>query len=145
LVEVPAEIQIRAAIKGGSVYYFPEESFSSEAPHYFIVLNHDPLAETLIILACASSKIDKVKQRRCRCHPQTLVEITPQQYPDFTTHSIIDCNRVLEKTIGQLVEKLASGQLKRKTEMDLSLVEQLRQGVLLSTQIDTRIKNILIV
>ncbi len=98
--EVPAEIQITAAIKGASVYNLPQES---------------------------------------------LVEITPQQYPDFTTHSIIDCNRVLEKTIGQLVEKLASGQLKRKTEMDLSLVEQLRQGVLLSTQIDTRIKNILIV
>jgi hypothetical protein len=143
LVEVPAEVQIRAAIKQGSVYYFPEESFSSAESHYFIVLNYDPLAETVIILACASSRTDKVKQRRCGCPSQTLVEISPKQYPEFATNSIIDCNRILEKSVGQLVEKLASGKLKLKTEMDLQLVEQLRSGVLLSPQIDRRIKTML--
>lgn len=62
---------------------------------------------------------------------------------DFTCDSIIDCNKYREKSIDELVGRLATGKLKLKTEMPLSLVEQLRQGVLDSPRIPKRIQKIL--
>jgi hypothetical protein len=46
--------------------------------------------------------------------------------------SVLNCNHVIEQSIDQLVERLASGRLKLKPEMDIELVKQLRQGVIAS-------------
>jgi len=143
LIDIPPEIAIRATIRPGSVYYFTESSFSSLEPHYFIVINIDPLQDRIIFLVCASSQIDKVKQRYRICPGETLIEISPSQYRDFRFDSVINCNEVIEKTVDQLVEKLIQKKLKLKTEMDSALVKQLRQGVLCSPLIEQRIKKLL--
>jgi len=143
LIKIPPEISIRATIRFGSVYYFPEESFSSPEPHYFIVINTDPLRDTVVFLICASSQIDNVRARRSTCPSETLVEIRPAQYIGFKVSSIIDCNYVIEKSIDQLIEKLSREELKIKEEMDASLVQQLREGILKSPVVERRIKELL--
>lgn len=140
MARIPPGIQIRASIRPGSVYYFPEETFKSEDPHYFIVVNGNPADDVVVLLVCASSKTEKVRQRRKMCPPDTLVHIAPSQYAEFRVKSVVDCNYVLEKSIDQLVSKLAQGVLRIKTEMDISLVRQLRRGILLSPLIEGRIK-----
>ncbi len=143
LIRIPPEVAIKATIRPGSVYYFPEDSFHTEEPHYFIVINLDPLTDRVVILVCASSQKDKTKLRRSACPTETLIEISPIQYCDFTKNSIIDCNYVLEKNIEQLIEKLRNGELVLKSEMNIQLVNLLRQGVLRSPVIETRIKQLL--
>ncbi len=49
MVDLSPEIQIKAALKPGSVYYFPEASFSSSDSHYFVVLNHNPLSDSFLV------------------------------------------------------------------------------------------------
>jgi len=137
---VPPHIAIRATIRPGSVYYFHSESLSSTYPHYFIVVNIDPISEQTIILVWASSQIATVKQRRRNCPQETLVQIMPNQYPDFPFPSIVDCNHYREETLEKLIERLASKQLQLKAEMDMLIVEQLRQGLLASELIPGRIK-----
>jgi len=136
-------VQIKASIKPGSVYYFPEETLKSKEPHYFVVINRDPLTDTVLLLVCASSQIPKVKRRRRECPPETVVHISPSQYSDFTTPSVIDCNDVFERSTNQLIEKLRNGKLKIKTEMSIPLVEQLRAGVLKSNLVKQGTKAIL--
>jgi hypothetical protein len=143
-VDIPPEVAIKSTIKCGSVYYFPEETLRTVEPHYFIVLNMNPLEDMAIILACSSSRIEKVKARRRFLSPSTLVEISPVEYPDFTVPSIIDCNFVLEKTITQLVEKLASNRLRLKTEMNKETMERIRNGVKNSVLVDRSIKRVLL-
>ena len=104
MVDVPPEVAIKATIKSGSVYYFTEESFPSTEPHYFIVLNIDPLKDRVVFLVCASSKIEKVKRRRLHCPSETLVIISPVQYAVFKYETVIDCNSVFEKPVDLLVE-----------------------------------------
>lgn len=142
-MRIPPDVIIKATIRPGSVYYFPEDTFNSEEPHYFIVVNKDPISETLLILVCASSRIEKVKQRRKSCPPQSLLEIGPDLYTGFRVSSIIDCNYVLEKSIDQIIEKLTAGQLVLKSEMDVKIIEQLRNGILCSPVIEKRIKEAL--
>jgi hypothetical protein len=142
LIEIPAEIHIRSTIKPGSVFYFVEETFASRDPHYFVVLNHNPLNESTLLLVCASSQVEKVKRRR-RGLPGTTIEVLKHQYPAFSLDSIIDCNYVLEKEIGELVARLAEGRLKTKPQMDISLVEAIRQAVANSPLVKKRTKELL--
>jgi len=140
LIRIPPDVQIKASIKAGSVYYFAEEALKSREPHYFIVINRNPLNDTVLLLVCASSQIQKVNKRRRGCPPETLVQVSTSQYSGFTRTSVIDCNVVFERSTNQLVEKLKNANLRIKAEMSISLVEQLRDGVLKSHQVAQRTK-----
>jgi hypothetical protein len=142
-MEIPPEVAIRATIRLGSVYYFPEETFHSSESHYFIVINNNPYEDSIIFLVCSSSQIEKTRRRRMNCPDETLVEIAPEQYGGFKTRSIVDCNYVIEKSIEQLIEKLSIGELKLKEEMDVAIVHRLRNGVLNSRIVENRIKTLL--
>jgi hypothetical protein len=135
-----AVFYIKATIRPGSVYYFHHEALSSPYPHYFIVVNIDPISEETIILVWSSAQIATVKKRRQNCPKETLVQIMPKQYPDFLFPSIVDCNHYHEVSLAELIERLASKQLQLKTEMDMLIVKQLRQGLLASRLIPGRIK-----
>jgi hypothetical protein len=140
-LDIPPEVAIKASIKPGSVYYFALEELHSSDAHYFVVINVDPITEEVIILVCASSKVKIVRQRNKNNPAETLVEVSPTQYPDFTRATIFDCNNsVYVQKIETLVERLSRNKLKLKSEMDTTLVERLRQGVLASRLIPLNIK-----
>ena len=135
-MEIPADVQIKSTIRTGAVYYFQENTFGSDEPHFFIVMNVDPLNDTVIYLLCSSTRIDIVRQRRWNCSNETLIEISPKEYEGFTRRSIVDCNEVYEKSIDMLINKLSKGELKVKPEMNGKLVEKLRQGVFYSDVVE---------
>ncbi|MCL0090254.1 hypothetical protein M1O54_07920 [Dehalococcoidia bacterium] len=142
-MEVPPEVAIKATIRPGSVFYFLEDTLTSDEPHYFIVINIDPLTDKTLVLVCASSQISKVRRRRKNYPVETLVEITPANYADFKVNSIVDCNDVWEKTVSELVQKRSQGELQLKVQMETALIEKLRQGVLASQRVKNRIKTLL--
>ena len=145
-MEIPADIQILASIKTGSVYYFEEESLSSDEPHYFVILNKNPRSEESLILVCASSQVDKRKEicRKLGFPPETLVVISPTEYPLFIKPTIIDCNRAFEKTAQSLIEKLKNKKLGVCIEMmPENIIKKLIDGVLISSQITEDVKEML--
>jgi hypothetical protein len=73
----------------------------------------------------------------------TLVSIKKEQYKELTHDSIVDCNNVFSKTIEQIIAKLKNGELKTKKEMDISIVEELRNGVCNSPFVDQDIIDML--
>jgi hypothetical protein len=143
LIDIPPEVALKSSIKPGSVYYFHDSDLTSDQYHNFIVINVDPLSDEILLLVVASSQIDKVKWRTRSLPKQSVVEISPQKYPGFTCKSIVDCNEVFYKDIGLLIQKLSDGQLFFKTEMDASLVQRLRNGVVSSPLVDGRTKSML--
>lgn len=144
MVVISPAIQIKSAIKPGSVYYFPEASFSSPESHFFVVLNHNPLTDSILVLVCASSQIEKVKRRRRHtCPANTLVELSPVEYATFTMPCIIDCNEVHEYTIDDLVDRRGKFDLKIKAEMTAELVTTLRRAVCNSPLVTGKIKAML--
>jgi hypothetical protein len=143
LIEIRADFQIKLTLKPGAVYNFPEPSFSSSEPHYFVVLNHNPLSDKFLALVCGSSRIEKVKRRRHNCPLSTLVEISPAQYSGFPRHTIIDCNEVHEYTTGNLINKVEKGDLKLKPVLDSELIVALRSAVCDSPLVPIKIKKLL--
>jgi hypothetical protein len=143
MIDIPPEVRIRSLIRTGSVYYFPEDTFSSTVRHFFIVLNSSPATDRVLLLVCSSSRIEAVKRRRRHQPSQTIVEIAKTEYADFTVNSIVDCNTIIPKTISELASKLNSRELLCKTVMDASIVEKLRQGVLVSPLVADEHKDLL--
>jgi len=142
-MDILPSVRILVTIKTGSVYYFEEEELTSVEPHYFVVLNKNPRTEEFLILVCASSQIEKRQQiaQRLGFPSETQVLISPSEFSIFSVDTIIDCNRVFEKTSQTLIEKLEQNKLKVCTEMmPDGILQKLITGVLASSQVSEKIK-----
>lgn len=142
MILIPPEARLKSTIKSGSVYYFRDEALSSPYRHYFIVLNHSPHVDEVILLVCSSSQIEKVNRRRENL-PGTAIEIRKEEYPDFDVDSIVDCNTVFPRSIEVLIKKLETGELKIKADMDLGILKRLRAAVLASPLVSDEVKKLL--
>jgi len=143
MIDIPPDVTLKASIRPGSVYFFRQDSFSSEYRHYFVVLNADPSSDRVILLVCASSQLAKAKARRENCPPETLVLVSHEQYTVFPYPSLFDCNFVLEQSLDKLTQKLRANELDIMPEIDMQIVGQLRRRVLASREVAGRIKAML--
>lgn len=145
-MDISPSIRILATIQTGSVYYFEEEELVSNEPHFFVVINKNPRTEEFLILVCASSQIEKRQQiaKRLGFATETQVIVTPSEYTVFSMDTIIDCNRVFERTSQTLIEKLEQNKLKVCSDtMPDGILKKLIKGVLTSNQISENIKKML--
>ncbi|MEX1116010.1 MAG: hypothetical protein WEB53_12220 [Akkermansiaceae bacterium] len=118
------------SLRQGTVYYMAERNLTSAQPHYFIVVNADPLGDEVLLLTVASSQIDTVK-RRCSREPEsTVVEINEADYADFTKDSVIDCNRVFTKSLADLCAQWHRKEIVPKLDIPKDIFERLKQGIL---------------
>jgi hypothetical protein len=109
---VPPDIdsKLRLTLREGSVYYFTERILSSALPHYFIVVNADPLAQQLLLLTVVTSKVEEVRRRRADCL-DTLVELSPEIFDVLTRPSIVDCNSLKTIPLGEFNARFVRGDI----------------------------------
>ena len=137
------DAMLRLTLRGGSVYYLQHRDLFSAEPHYFVVLNLNPLSNEFLVLAVASSKVTSVRARSQNLPPQTLVDIFPAEYADFTLPSIVDCNHWFRVTKKELLHKLQAGLASAKLQLSVTLLTKLRHGMLASPLIEDEIKDLL--
>ncbi len=135
----PSFDPIKSSIDAGSVYYYHEESWETSKEHYFVVINIDPTKDDVIYLVCSRSNIEKIRNIRKDC-PETLVEISPAQYPEFKTKSIFDCNEVNSRKTSEISKKHSNGKLTIKPKLDIRIVGKLRDAVIASRLVADDIK-----
>src|SRR4051794_14673110 len=97
--------ELRLTLRTGSVFYCTDRALTSPEPHYFIVVNSNPLDQHVLVLTVVTSQVEKVKRWR-RDLPGTVVEIGPSDYPELSVPSIVDCNSVFRRSLRELVEKM---------------------------------------
>ena len=128
----------------GNVFYGLFREFSSGKPHYLIVIGTPSEDMPYIVLTAITSQIEKVR-RRLQMNgfaPETLVELSPSDYPPLHLPSVIDCNYPV-KCPKDLFE-MDFGDFNRKEEMPKHLVERIISGVLLSPLVSNEIKKLII-
>lgn len=126
-MQIPWEI--RLSLRQGTVYYMRDRSLTSLEPHYFIVLNTDPIGDQILLLAVASSQVEKVKRRRGREPGSTVVEISEAEYAEFSKDSVIDCNQVFTKSLADLCAQWNRKEIVPKRDVPSDVLAKLRQGV----------------
>lgn len=96
-------LELRTGLRAGSVFYFRSRELTSAEPHFFVVINRDPLCTELLLLTIVTSNLSGVRVRN-RTRMETVVEITPAEYREFSVPSAIDCNSIFEKPLSELAE-----------------------------------------
>ncbi len=98
-------LEITLCLRAGTVYYFSERSLSSPEPHYFIVVNRDPLSQNVLLLCVATSKVEKALARN-KERPDLVVVISHDDYKPFDETSAIECTKLFRKTPPEIAEKM---------------------------------------
>jgi hypothetical protein len=136
-------VSLRLTLRSGTVYYFEHRGLTSNAPHFFIVLNADPQSDKVLILAIGSSQIDKVRRRRAGLPAESLVIVDQSDYPDFFKPTIIDCNQVFELSKEELIQKFNARELRHHLDLPEDILKKVWIGVRLSPRVDESHKRLL--
>jgi hypothetical protein len=136
---------LRRTICCGSVFYFTERRFNSSEPHYFVLINKDPISDSRLIFINATSQVDKRKKviRLSKLPPDTLVEVIPGRCSFLKLNTAFDCNSYTEYFAEALIGRLQSKSFHYVGEMPADVLTEIIKGVLISPQIDEDTKDLL--
>ena len=137
----PLPLELRLGLRAGSVYYFQSRELSSEQPHFFIVVNRDPIATKLLLLTIVTSKVDKVRIRN-RERPHTVVEISPKEYDEFKVLSAVDCNVVLEKSLSELAGLVRRKEVRYHKDLSPEIFGKIKVAILASPLVADELKSL---
>lgn len=126
-----------------NVFYGTYREFHSGKPHYLIVIGLPSDTMPCIVLTAVTSQIEKARRRQeiNGFPPETLVEVTPEEYPVLNMPSLVDCNYPV-KCPRNLFE-MDFGEFNRKDDMPAEIVKRIINGVMQSPLVSAEIKNML--
>jgi len=135
-------LELRLGLRSGSVFYFQARELSSELPHFFVVLNCDPLGQEVLLLTVFTSQIEKVRIRnRERLH--TVVEFGPADYAPLDRPTAVDGNVILRRNLGEMIELVERKQMAYHPDLPAELFERIRAAVLDSPVVDDEDKDLI--
>lgn len=144
-MKIPSDIAIKSVLYKGAVFLFSEETFESDLPHFFVVLNPLPLEDPLIFLVNATSQVENrlLAAQRRGLSLGTIVIVEAGECDFITKRSAFDCNSFIYRPVKSLIEKFEQGNLRLIGKMSDSLVLKLINGLSSSRMIARDVKNIL--
>lgn len=120
-----------AVLAQGAVLYARLRTVTSPEPHFCIVMNASPASDECIVLTVVSSKTDTTIRRVAALGqpPETLVRITPKDYPPLKVDSVVNCNDPKRDTLFSLRAEAAAGGVKICPPMPPEIVARLVAGM----------------
>jgi hypothetical protein len=98
-------------------------------PHYFIVVNAEPIAQQLLLLSVVTSKVEEVRHRRADCL-ETLVELSPETFDVLTRPSIVDCNSLKTIPMAEFNVRFVRGEIASfAKDLPVALRKALRRAI----------------
>jgi hypothetical protein len=135
-------LELRLGLRCGSVFYFQARELSSELPHFFVVLNYDPLGKEVLLLTVFTSQIEKVRIRnRERLH--TVVEFGPADYTPLDRPTAVDGNVILRRNLSEMVDLVERKQIAYHPDLPADLFERIRVAVLDSPVVEDEDKDLI--
>ena len=142
MADEPIPLELRLGLRAGSVYYFQRRELSSGQPHFFVVVNREPITAKLLLLTIVTSKVEKVRIRN-RERPNTVVEISPEEYNEFKVLSAVDCNVVLEKPLSELVGLVRRKEVRYHKDLPPEFFAKIRTAIIASPLVVDELKLLL--
>jgi hypothetical protein len=135
-------MELRLGLRAGSVYYFQSRELTSCEPHFFVVVNREPITTKLLLLTIVSSKVEKVRLRN-RERPHTVVEISPKEYGEFKVLSAVDCNVLLEKPLLELAGLVKRKEVRYYKDLPPEIFAKIKVAILASPLVADELKLLL--
>ena len=150
-MDIPAKALVNICIEQGMVCHYKLDSNNQDGTHYvgnrfLIVLNVNPKTDTVLVLVTITSKIDSIERFiKVRSEsPDTIVRISPTDFPRLSEESAVNCNRTYETSLSELTQKIDDGGSVFFERLPRSVVSAIVSGVLMSNQVEAGHKKLLI-
>jgi hypothetical protein len=150
-MDIPAKVVVPVCIEQGAVYLYQLEIANYDGATYkgdrfMIVLNTNPNTDTVLVLATITKQIDKKKKyiKNIGESPETLVKITPTDFPRLKQDSVVNCNSVFETSLQELVTSVENGGKIFTERLPKSKISEITKGVLLSKQVSSEHKKLIV-
>ena len=138
----PLPLELRLGLRAGSVFYFQSRELTSGQPHFFVVVNRDPIGTKRLLLTIVTSNIEAVR-RRNRERPKTFIEISLADYDELKVDSAIDCNVVIEKPLSELVGMVQRKEVRYHQDLPAIIFASLKTAVIASSVVPDELKQML--
>jgi hypothetical protein len=135
-------VELRLGLRAGSVYYFQSRELTSAQPHFFVVVNRDPIGTKRVLLTIVSSKVETVR-RRNRERSETFIEISPINYKELKVNSAIDCNVVIEKPLSELAGMVQRKEVRYHRDLPATIFASIKAAILASPVVPAELKQML--
>ena len=135
-------LELRLGLRAGSVFYFQAREILSEKPHFFVVVNADPLRDELLLLTVFTSQIEKVRQRN-RERPETVVEFGPNEFCPLDRPTAIDGNVIVRRSLSEMVDLATRKQIAYHPDLPTDLMLKIRTAILASPVIEDEDKELI--
>ena len=134
---IPLELQL--GLRTGSVYFFRSRELKSGDPHFFIVVNSNPIPTRQLLLTVVTSAVDKVSHQN-RERPETVVKISPTEYDEFKVLSAVDCNVLLEKPLSELAGLVKRKEVRYHKDLPPEIFAKIKAAILSSPLVADELK-----
>lgn len=150
-MEIKPKVRIPICIEQGSVYLYKLEAVNKDGSPYkgdrfFIVLNVNPKTDDILVLVTITKKIDNSINfaKRTGEDGSTIVPISPADFSQLNVESVVNCNRVYDITMEELITKVEDGGKVFSQKLPRTVISALVSGVLKSNQVQQEFKEMLI-
>lgn len=143
----PSDQTVLSKIRPGAVFFWKTSNvgYDSEAVHFYIVVNRNPLTDKKIYLCWISKKVKEIKAMRSpKFFQGSLIEISPSDYDELSIFSIIDCNRIEQRSLDEIINKYRQRKLEFKKDLSMGIMEKIWEAIRRSPTVSDEIKDQLI-
>lgn len=131
---MPLSLTLRLSLRSGCVYKFQDRRLTSGEPHYFVVVNRDPIGDKLLLLTICTSKIETAR-RLCRHQIETLVEIDVGKVAYLPLQTAINCNQLFDMSLEAFSEKSNEVGFETCDPLPSEIFLQIKAAILISKQL----------
>jgi hypothetical protein len=135
-------LELRLGLRAGSVFYFQARELFSEQPHFFVVVNADPLRDELLLLTVFTSQIEKVRKRNHE-RPETVVEFGPADYAPLDRPTAVDGNVIVRRRLSEMADLVRRKEMVYHPDLPPILQERIRAAILSSPVIEDEDKDLI--
>lgn len=135
-------LELRLGLRAGSVFYFQAREMLSEKPHFFVVVNADPLKDQLLLMTVFTSQLDKVRQRN-RERLETVVEFGPADYAPLDRPTAVDGNVILRRSLSEMADLVRRKEVTYHPDLPADLLARLHKAMLGSPVIEDEDKDLI--
>lgn len=129
----------------GFVLHMVDPHHQNPNYHFYVILNVHPDTDAWLVIAMATSKVDKVKAHMSlrRLSPDTAVELKPGEYPHFSKPTIFNCNDVDIFPTNVIKGRLEDGLVQFRRCVSIEVLNRLREAALKSPTLEPKYQKLI--
>jgi len=143
MILFPSKVFI-SQLKRGSMIKFIHPEFPGK-PHYFIVLNINPLTDRFLLLVASTTNTDRIRKiiNKQKHLERGYIFVKTGEYQCFDKDSYINCHKAYPFEIGKLKKIYERGLVELKDLLPQGFIDKVLKGCLESPMFKPKYKKFL--